>query len=116
MRNSWVNPFNALKARAYSEGVRAVDLTVNRPDSSAIARCTPLVAWRHRAVPVAVRTGERKPAIYFAVGPDADRERISRSLQECHEEKVMLVLALEEQIQETLTRLYGPHPDRVSEG
>jgi hypothetical protein len=62
-------------------------------------------------VPIALRNERGKPTLYVAIGPQTDRETIGRSLQERHEEEVVLVLALEEQIFETLTRLYGPDPD-----
>jgi hypothetical protein len=110
------HPFNALQARALAMGVRAVDLRRNPPSAAAIARCKAAVAWRHQAVPVAVRTQERVPVLYFAVSADADRAAISQSLQQSCEEKIILVLALDDQIDATLTRLYGPDPDRVGEG
>ena len=106
-----VKPFNLLQAKAHLAGLRAVDLKRNPPEATVIARWTPILAWRHRAVPIAARLERGARVLYVAVSPEADRERISRSLQECHEEQIVLVLALEEQIQETLTRLYGPDPD-----
>lgn len=108
-----VKPFSILQAKAHIAGLRAVDLTRNPPEPAVVARWTPILAWRHRAVPITIRERKGMPTIYVAVSPEGDREMIGRSLQECHEERVELVLALEEQIQDTLTRLYGPDPDPV---
>jgi hypothetical protein len=111
MRDFGVKPFNILQPKAHVAGLRAVDLTRNPPEASVVARWTPILAWRHRAVPITIRDWQGTSTIYVAVGPEADREMIGRSLQECHEERVELVVALEEQVLETLTRLYGSDPD-----
>lgn len=114
IREFGVKPFTILQARAHLAGLRAVDLTRNPPEGSVDERWTPIFAWRHRAIPITLRKEHGRPVLYVAVGPDADRAMIGRSLQECHEEQIVLVLALEEQVVETLNRLYGPDPDVAS--
>jgi hypothetical protein len=106
-----VKPFNVLQAKAHFAGLRAVDLTRNPPEFAVAARWTPVIAWRHRAVPITTRVEKGSRVMYVAVGLETDRAMILRSLQECQEERVFLVLALEEQIEEALVRLYGPDPD-----
>src|SRR5260221_1935475 len=50
-----VSPFQVLQAQAFAHNMRAIDLTKNEPDPSAINLVPAHTAQRHKAVPVMKR-------------------------------------------------------------
>ncbi|HLK59653.1 MAG TPA: ATPase, T2SS/T4P/T4SS family [Chthonomonadaceae bacterium] len=97
-----LNPVHVYEAKAQEMGVPFVDLTVYKPDASAINVVPEHVAKRHNVIPVK----KDNTILYVAMG-DTNNIQAADDLRLVSRCTVRGVLAVPEHIEDTIARLYG---------
>ncbi|MCC2672568.1 MAG: type secretion system protein (GspE) [Armatimonadetes bacterium] len=102
-----VNPFHILQAKAHLAGMRAVDLTKNNPEMSAITLIPAHTAQRHQVVPITrMKDQTGQEVLVLALADPSNIMAVDDVRMACGL-KVQPVLVSPEQIADALTKFYS---------
>jgi type IV pilus assembly protein PilB len=104
-----VNRFHVLQATAHLHGMKAVDLTKNPPEASAINLVPPAVAQRAKVIPVTRMSQNGQDLLIVALSDPSNVMALDDVGRAC-KLKVQPVLALADQIAEAIGRHYPDVP------
>ena len=106
-----LNPRDVYESKAQEMGVPFVDLTVYKPDQSALNVVPEHVAKRHNALPI-----KKDGTILYVAMAEVNNITASDDIRLVSRCTVKGVLAVPEHIEDAITRLYGGTTEAISTG